>query len=558
MLEDERIARMVRNLERRISENEDSGLDDKTVYPIFAVSDGVGVGDSASLAVTNLGFTVDTDGSSNIGDNSATLEGTLVELDDAASADVNFEYRETGASSFQATTLQTLSSEQAYTEDVTGLSAGTDYEFRANGEASDGDTDTGVLLTFTTTGSANVIENFEDNDLSNYTGDTDGFTIQTGTVIGGTYTLEADTGDEFGAIQTQTDVNTPSLGDITTSKAQLGSSTRIDAITFDESGGNEIAPSLNTRFDPKIGIRTTDASPNSLIVASNDALPIDEELTVTLKTTTDNSGDSSEIVAEMTVEDSGGTQIARLVCVVNTLTPDTVKFNARTTTGLAYADDLEISGTTSSIPELTGNLSTWYRLQEGVGTTAYDAYKGANPGSINGASWSTDSKVGSAALSGDGTDDNVDTGITSLSTPFSYCLWVKPDLINSSASPRAFGNSSNGSDDVYLWDDAGQDNGWRSIVDPVDNLTGGDGTVDDNSWQHMAVTVDSTDHILYKNGSQLASGNGGSFTVNSGNTFKLFELGDNSRYLAGLIDDFRFYDAALSATQVSDIYNNTV
>ncbi|WP_436923363.1 S8 family serine peptidase [Halosimplex amylolyticum] len=95
---------------------------------------------------------VSTGSASNVGDTSATLSGSLDDLGGASSADCYFEYRESGASSWTATSSQTRSSTGSYSQDVSGLSSGTDYEFRAVADASDGDSDSGTSATFTTSG----------------------------------------------------------------------------------------------------------------------------------------------------------------------------------------------------------------------------------------------------------------------------------------------------------------------------------------------------------------------------------------------------------------------
>jgi hypothetical protein len=100
-------------------------------------------GDEPALAVT-------TGSATGVGSDAATLNGTLSDLGGASSADVAFEYRETGSSSFTTVSAGTQSSTGSFSAEVSGLAAATDYEFRATVDASDGDTATGPLVTFTT------------------------------------------------------------------------------------------------------------------------------------------------------------------------------------------------------------------------------------------------------------------------------------------------------------------------------------------------------------------------------------------------------------------------
>lgn len=93
---------------------------------------------------------VSTDTATDVGATTATVNGTLDDLGGASSADVSFEYRERGTSSWSTTDVQTLSSTGSFSESVSELSSETEYEFRAVAEAGDGDTDTGGIVTFAT------------------------------------------------------------------------------------------------------------------------------------------------------------------------------------------------------------------------------------------------------------------------------------------------------------------------------------------------------------------------------------------------------------------------
>jgi subtilisin len=107
-------------------------------------------GSTASIT-TDTDVVVSTDAATDVGESSATLEGTLSDLGDASSADVGFEYRESSATTWTATATETVSATGTVTRDVSGLSSGTEYEFRAVATASDGDVDAGSATTFTTT-----------------------------------------------------------------------------------------------------------------------------------------------------------------------------------------------------------------------------------------------------------------------------------------------------------------------------------------------------------------------------------------------------------------------
>lgn len=117
---------------------------------VRAASSGYGEGSHGEGWYGGDGFGVSTGDAANVGTGSATLKGDLTDLDGADSADCGFEWRPSGTSSWNATSGQTLSSTGSYARSLSGLSDGTDYEYRAVAEGSDGDTATGSTATFTT------------------------------------------------------------------------------------------------------------------------------------------------------------------------------------------------------------------------------------------------------------------------------------------------------------------------------------------------------------------------------------------------------------------------
>ncbi|MFC4542841.1 S8 family peptidase [Halosolutus amylolyticus] len=108
----------------------------------------------AEAAVTGGGsdpvLTVYTDSATGVGETAATLNGTLNDLGGASSADVYFEWGEAGSGLPNTTSTQTLTSTGSFSDDISGLSSGTEYEFRAVASGSDGSSDTGATQSFTT------------------------------------------------------------------------------------------------------------------------------------------------------------------------------------------------------------------------------------------------------------------------------------------------------------------------------------------------------------------------------------------------------------------------
>lgn len=89
---------------------------------------------------------------------------------------------------------------------------------------------------------------------------------------------------------------------------------------------------------------------------------------------------------------------------------------------------------------------------------------------------------------------------------------------------------------------------------PVNNYV-----VTGNTWYHLAVTYNNSNVVTYVNGSQINStANTGNFSISPANSrLRIGAMGNtagNNAGFNGLIDDFRVYNRALSATEVSTLY----
>lgn len=160
-----------------------SNLTPETTYKYrAAVRTNIGVtyGDYVEFTTASgTALTVTTDSATSVGDNEATLNGTVSSFGSAQSASVNFNYRPQGDPTWDQTTLETITTPQSFADTVDQLVAGTTYEYQARASTST-DSATGTIKEFTTTGAVGgVIEDWEDNDTtidaagwSGWTGDT--------------------------------------------------------------------------------------------------------------------------------------------------------------------------------------------------------------------------------------------------------------------------------------------------------------------------------------------------------------------------------------------------
>jgi hypothetical protein len=94
---------------------------------------------------------VSTGAATDIGENSATLTGTLADLGEADTADVWFEWGPVGSDTPNQTDPETLSEGGSFSADLSGLEVATTYEFEAYAETG-ADSDTGGANSFETEG----------------------------------------------------------------------------------------------------------------------------------------------------------------------------------------------------------------------------------------------------------------------------------------------------------------------------------------------------------------------------------------------------------------------
>ena len=207
----------------------------------------------------------------------------------------------------------------------------------------------------------------------------------------------------------------------------------------------------------------------------------------------------------------------------------------------------------------TSGLVGYWKFDEGNGTTAGDSSGYGNTGTLlpsgSEPTW-TSGKVGEA-LSFDGVDDYV--GVSQvLTTEMTASAWVKltdftktPNMLINAYSHQTLAISPNrdGSGVIYIY----IGNGTEWLCAPC--ITGSK-NMKENVWHHVIFTSDGTKSILYLDSVNIGSsdyvpsGFGSYFRIGRG-------AADITEYLRGLIDEVRIYNRALSAAEVSALYNAT-
>jgi hypothetical protein len=235
--------------------------------------------------------------------------------------------------------------------------------------------------------------------------------------------------------------------------------------------------------------------------------------------------------------------------------------------GIAYLSCflLVLGATSNALADLVDH----WKFDEGSGTTALNSVVGGTDGTINGATWVNDQTRGTV-LSFDGIDDEVNiigyNGITG-GAPRTMCLWINTvDGGGAASNGRGLGGWGTPDPGGTRWEMNINKGGGGRTVDALrfngsGNGANGTGTtvLTDSSWHHVAITLgdppQGTSLTLYVDGmvetivgSALGSQaiNTGTGEVRIGNGVKT----SDSLHYAGLIDDVRIYDHALTQEEI--------
>jgi PKD repeat protein len=223
--------------------------------------------------------------------------------------------------------------------------------------------------------------------------------------------------------------------------------------------------------------------------------------------------------------------------------------------------------TTPPVGNESGLVGYW-NFNEGTGTTAYDATSNDNDGTINGATWSTDTPdppppppdYDNYSLSFDGEDDYVHFG-TVLPDMESMTIfaWIHSNVDNSTIVCE--GDWANGNDvtmnlpsnnSVRIRADK---NGYSlnaSVETDVDMY---------NSWRHIVWTMNNQESKVYVESSLEGTVSEGGSNVGYHNFILGTEeypegsMGHNG-YWYGKIDELAIWDTVLSEDEVQTIYNS--
>ena len=211
--------------------------------------------------------------------------------------------------------------------------------------------------------------------------------------------------------------------------------------------------------------------------------------------------------------------------------------------------------------DLTNNNELYYSFDSTntSGTTMFDLSINGNDGTCNGmTNCNTVTGLLNQSSSYDGTNDNINTGISNLGTVFSWGGWIKSNDVTKPNQMLMSNRVSKVNGEAYMQiastiirfnmiDNANSD----TIVDYVISTV-------NNQWYHVIGTFDGTTMNLYVDGvlrgNTTVSGWDGATPTNIFTGHDVRALG----WLDGQTDESSIWSRVLNSSEVSDLYNGGV
>ena len=203
----------------------------------------------------------------------------------------------------------------------------------------------------------------------------------------------------------------------------------------------------------------------------------------------------------------------------------------------------------------SAGLVAAYGFNEGTGSTVADASGNGNNGTVSGATWTASGKYG-GALVFNGASAFVtinDAASLHLTTAMTLEAWVNPSTVDHAWRDVIY----KGNDNYYL--EGTSPNSSRPAMGGTygGNLYG-TAALTANTWTHLAATYDGTTMRLYVNGAQVTSQPQTGSIATSGNPLQIGGDSIYGQYFAGMIDEVRVYNQALTAAEIQTDMNTPV
>jgi S-formylglutathione hydrolase len=209
--------------------------------------------------------------------------------------------------------------------------------------------------------------------------------------------------------------------------------------------------------------------------------------------------------------------------------------------------------TLPDIPVTDPNLMGWWKLDEGQGAIAVDWSGHGYHGTLMGApQWVPGYDGGALDFEG---ADYVDTGYSEDLATYTISCWVKSP--NAPDAGSASGPLHRGQNYQFNWNHP--DVAYRGAA--AMNVGGnwyiaGFGTLEADTWYHLAATYDKKIFKTYKDGILITSNNTFGRSIGPSaetNSLKLGRHATSEQFFTGTVDDVRIYNRALSDDEIAEL-----
>jgi hypothetical protein len=207
--------------------------------------------------------------------------------------------------------------------------------------------------------------------------------------------------------------------------------------------------------------------------------------------------------------------------------------------------------TITTVPTGPAGLVGWWKLDESSGITAADSSGNGNNGTLSGGTWQASGGHIAGALHLNAFDVVNCGAAASLNTPsVTVAFWMKPDSlgnvipVDKLPTAGSVGYAVKLRDTGTIWFRVGAEGG------PALDVYGGAGIYSAGTWTHVACTFDSGTGAMrmYING--VVESHQPTFATTLNASATAFRMGSTVEQYAGLLDDVRVYDHALTSNEV--------